>query len=106
MAGRFIKGQTVFQACIYFASTPNYEVVERRVVSRTVDSCGKKFVTFEDHGYDSVYGRRDYADSAMLHETADAAFRFLEQYPTLRGTKKVIIYPNVVSDREWIEQSF
>ena len=105
MAGRFAKGQTIFQACWQFASKYP-EVVEQRVISRTVDSCGKKFVTFEDHGHDSTYGRREPADSVLLFALADDAFKYLaDNAGYVKCYKKVVIYPYVVSDREWLEPS-
>ena len=105
MSGRFTKGQTIFQACWRFASRYP-QVVEQRVISRTVDSCGKKFVTFENHGRDHVFGRREFADAKTLHSTAEDAFQFLAGNPDyVKHYNTVVIYPHVVSDREWVKAS-
>ncbi len=94
---RFTKGQVVFQACRHFAE--NDTQIEMRVISRTVDACGAKQVTFEDHGMDSVYGRRDQANSESLHASAESAFAQLEAATAWYGKEKVI-NPSVLSDRD------
>lgn len=97
---KFKKGQTVYQACTHFAE--NATSVEYRVVSRVVDACGKKQVTFEDHGHDSVFRRRLLLDAGpKVFATADEAFSYLAQAPSdLRKTP--VINPDVVSDATWV----
>jgi hypothetical protein len=113
---RFKKGQEVFQVCphfstndiAYFTARRMGETIQRltemRVVSRTVDTCGAKQMTFEDHGLDGVFGRSVSAQDTRFFDTADEAFAFLRSFEqaNARENHAFVIYPTVVSDREWI----
>jgi hypothetical protein len=90
---RFQKGQTVYLACHNFASIhptpedyrkahgceePPKDIAFGVVVSRVVDACGQKQVTFYDHGNDSIYGRSRPVDFPGLFETHQEAADFLK----------------------------
>lgn len=80
--GRFSKGQRVFYAATSFGSLydrkHNTSVEILTVIERTADACGKKQMTFEDHGNDSVYGRTAYAPFNSYFETREDAYKHLE----------------------------
>lgn len=96
---RFNKGQTVYQACSHFAE--NETQVEMRVISRTIDACGAKQATFEDHGNDSVYGRQvSFSWANHIFGTAEEAFAYLAAYGNKYMGLDVVINPVVLSDRD------
>lgn len=118
-ATRFIKGQTVYQAHNYFASNQDTREmmlanqgkpmeIEMRVISRIVDACGTKQVTFLDRGHDSVFGRKAPADSDTLFATPEEAFEYLRGIKARcdRETRVHHIHPEVVGDDVWVKSMF
>lgn len=113
---KFKKGQTVFYASTrfanndreYYAAHKKGELVERkeelRVISRVVDSCGAKKITFLDRGKDSVFGRSANATADCFFTTAAEAFEYLVKFKAEHSGKGVtyVIYPNVVGDDTWV----
>lgn len=100
----FKKGQTVYQPVAYFAETKTH--IEMRVVSRTVDSCGAKQITFVDHGFDSVFGKRALFTpgwSQPVFATPEEAFAQLEKAPR-RKQRVTVINPMVTSDSVWVDK--
>ncbi len=105
---RFAKGQTVFFACLDMFEVASGErngrleiVHAGAVITRTVDACGAKQVTFEDHGNDSTFGRSMYANSDQLFNTAEEAFEYLKNSRYVE-----VIAKKVYSDanREWYDE--
>lgn len=83
-AKRFSKGQTVFFASYNLATVAKgerngqmYWIQLGGVITRTIDSCGAKQMTFEDHGSDSTFGRSQYANHPAFFLTAEEAFAYL-----------------------------
>jgi hypothetical protein len=83
-AKRFSKGQTVFYASTNLGTVAKGErngeytsVHLGAVITRTIDSCGAKQMTFEDHGCDSVFGKSVRADHPAFFATAEEAFAYL-----------------------------
>ncbi len=105
---RFTKGQTVFVATLNFFEIASGEwkghieiVHAGAVITRTVDACGAKQVTFENHGNDGVFGRSMYANSDQLFNTAEEAFEYLKNSRHID-----VIAKKVYSDanREWYDE--
>ena len=100
MAGKFKKGQTVFQASSNFATVAECakngdvyipSVSIGIVVEREVDSCGAKQITFTDRGgNDSIFSKKFcFAWGENIFSTAEEAFAAL---------KSDVICPDVYSD--------
>lgn len=97
MNKRFAKGQTVYQACAHFSGFEgdehHKETILGIVVSRVIDSCGAKKITFAERGADWVYGKSDTANSQKLFADAESAFAYLAAYPYTD-----VICPDVYAD--------
>jgi len=104
---QFKKGQEVFQACLNYAAKG--QLSEIRVVSRIVDSCGKKQMTFVEHGKDGVYGKTKYTTVdgifATVFATPDAAFEFIAAYTEARKDAFTWIVVNEVHDDSTVPAS-
>ena len=106
MAGKFKKGQIVYQASLFTCSLGAdrkslYGINGGIVIARLVDACGKKQVTFYDRGNDSVFKRTKYlegpyADGNLIFATAAEAFEALKN-------KADVYSPKLYSDdsNEW-----
>jgi hypothetical protein len=82
MDKKFKKGQKVFYATTNLSSLKAYDhntVIDiLSVIERTVDACGKKQMTFENHGYDYAYGKKSYAPFDQYFETREEAYEYLD----------------------------
>lgn len=90
---KFKKGQKVYYASTNFGyiytnkDKPDIKILT--VVERTVDSCGKKQMTFYDFGYDLVFHRTTYAPYDVYFTTRYAAYEFLKHYKKERDDEKI-----------------
>jgi len=82
MGKRFTKGQKVYYFSTNFADIPlDDRVVEYyAIIERTVDACGAKQMTFEDHGCDGIYGRRQGSQHPHYFATVDEALDHAEEH--------------------------
>lgn len=103
----FKKNQTVYVAKPSFAHRYEaHRTVETQmvVVSRVVDSCGKKQMSFFDGGNDHIYGRRVLADASgsfyNVFSTPEEAFAALEGFKAQSESRgiKVTISADVLPD--------
>ena len=112
MASKFTKGQTVYYASSNFSEVVDYKAmtrsIEYRVISRIVDSCGAKQMTFVNRGYDSVFGKKVRSSNPTYFATPAEAFAFLENDKRVEGMIQrelkvtITIYPDVVGDDVWV----
>ena len=96
---RFTKGQTVYQISYRFTENMDKRLAFVVCVSRIVDSCGAKRVTFYDRGNDGVYRRSHPADSTHLFTTHAEAITALKAH-----AEQQALYPKnytvIVDERE------
>lgn len=92
---KFVKGQIVYCVSEHFDIRDDVQI--GAVISRTVDSCGKKFMTFVNFGFDSAFGRRSALQNGRVFADASAAFEFLKQLNAVGGYVK-----NVHTDQNGI----
>lgn len=98
MNKRFQKGQLIYKATNNFQTYDGVGIAPIRmgaVIERQVDACGAKQITFYDRGMDSIYSRKDRADSLKLFCTPEEAFAALRSDPLVD-----VICPDVVSDSD------
>jgi hypothetical protein len=80
---KFKKGQKVYYADGNLSAIYNKPdrggIYIVTVIERTVDACGKKQMTFYDHGLDGVYPRKAYAPFEGYFESREEAYKFLEK---------------------------
>lgn len=104
---RFKKGQVVFYAEANVSSIAEGErngrfliVRAGAVITRTIDSCGVKQMTFEDHGNDSTFGKSQYSNNPFFFDNAEDAFECLRKWEHTE-----VIAKKVYSDktREWYD---
>jgi len=108
---RFQKGQKVYKLTTHFGEiNEKHRVIDfMAIIERTVDSCGLKKMTFENHGFDGVYGRSTWSDDplyfANIPEALERAFEFTEEtWTRVFGTRGDITHHHalfgVYTDRE------
>ena len=77
------KNDKVYEVHSHFSSVrtdnPYKQHFIATVIERTVESCGKKVITFRDYGYDRVFGRSVYHrgdfTGRMIFSTREEAYK-------------------------------
>lgn len=109
MPGRFHRGQTVYYGCNRISEKGVFPYKETlcMVISRTIDTCGKKQITFKDYGSDFAFGRKELSGNPAYFNTPEEAFKYIEDNNYYNGRKRTIITDKVFSDEneEWFEYS-